>query len=588
MGDISFEEQIRLEEEEERKRKEAEAEVKKDADEFGRVFSADGLSYTDKDGCMFEWVADKNAWFPKIDEDFIARYQMNYGVEDSAEKQEKDQRNKEEEDKKTEEKNAVAYKQWYAQYQQWYNAQIPKDKGADETSLKSAGEGSECSASGSAVAAAAAAEDDPMPDDPNSEEYRDWYQRWMVKNASARGKKKRKKEEKEVKEAKEGNAEEEEEEEEDDDDDEDEEEEEYTYEDYMRYWNYYYAPIESKPEEGDAKVEVGKKRKAAAAAAAKEPPSWFDVEDETKNTNVYVSELPLDITMDEFKEFMSKVGIIMIEESTRQPKIKLYVDESGQNKGDGRCCYLKYESVILAEQILDGYELKGKKVKVEQAKFTLKGEFNPALRKKKKNNKKKKNAQEKMLEWQLEKGRGQRAKREKTAVLKNVFAAEDFDADPTLINVLRDAIKNECAQFGDVKKVIVHDRNPEGVVCVIFAEAEQSDGCIAALHERLRAGRKITAECWDGKTKYDVQETDEERQKRIDKWQKYLTGEEEDKNEEGEKEEKKKEEKKDQKEKVASSGKEDGQKDDVEDDEDDEDAREDERQNDFLENDDED
>ena len=117
--------------------------------------------------------------------------------------------------------------------------------------------------------------------------------------------------------------------------------------------------------------------------------------------------------MDEFKEFMSKVGIIMIDETTRQPKIKLYADESGQNKGDGRCCYLKYESVLLAEQILDGYELKGKKVKVEQAKFTLKGEFNPALRKKKKNNKKKKNAQEKMLEWQLEKGRGQRAKREK-------------------------------------------------------------------------------------------------------------------------------------------------------------------------------
>ena len=80
---------------------------------------------------------------------------------------------------------------------------------------------------------------------------------------------------------------------------------------------------------------------------------------------------------------------------------------------------------------------------MEQAQFSLKGEYNPALRKKKKNNNKKnkKNAQEKMLEWQLEKGRGQRAKREKTTVLKNVFAADDFDADPTRINLVRDAIK---------------------------------------------------------------------------------------------------------------------------------------------------
>jgi hypothetical protein len=53
------------------------------------------------------------------------------------------------------------------------------------------------------------------------------------------------------------------------------------------------------------------------------------------------------------------VGIIMVDEATRQPKIKLYTDDEGNSKGDGRCCYLKYESVQLAEQILDGYELKG-------------------------------------------------------------------------------------------------------------------------------------------------------------------------------------------------------------------------------------
>ncbi|KAK6025843.1 hypothetical protein OSTOST_08246 [Ostertagia ostertagi] len=63
---------------------------------------------------------------------------------------------------------------------------------------------------------------------------------------------------------------------------------------------------------------------------------------------------------------------------TNKPKLKLYVDEQGQLKGDGRCCYIKKESVDLALSILDGYVLKGKEVHVEKARFELKGEFDPS------------------------------------------------------------------------------------------------------------------------------------------------------------------------------------------------------------------
>lgn len=31
------------------------------------------------DGMTYEWDVDKKAWFPKINEDFLAQYQMNYG-----------------------------------------------------------------------------------------------------------------------------------------------------------------------------------------------------------------------------------------------------------------------------------------------------------------------------------------------------------------------------------------------------------------------------------------------------------------------------------------------------------------------------
>lgn len=39
-------------------------------------------------------------------------------------------------------------------------------------------------------------------------------------------------------------------------------------------------------------------------------PTWFEMDDE-KNLNVYVSGLPNDVTIEEFKEMMSKYGIIM-------------------------------------------------------------------------------------------------------------------------------------------------------------------------------------------------------------------------------------------------------------------------------------
>jgi RNA recognition motif-containing protein len=67
--------------------------------------------------------------------------------------------------------------------------------------------------------------------------------------------------------------------------------------------------------------------------------------DQEKNTNVYVSGLSSDVTEEEFIEFMSKCGMVMHDPFTRKPKIKLYKDEEGANKGDGRCCYIKVRFV---------------------------------------------------------------------------------------------------------------------------------------------------------------------------------------------------------------------------------------------------
>ncbi|GBM27438.1 HIV Tat-specific factor 1 [Araneus ventricosus] len=265
-----------------------------------------------------------------------------------------------------------------------------------------------------------------------------------------------------------------------------------------------------------ASEQSGEKRKASE-------PSWFEVDD-AHNTNVYVTGLPLDITEQEFADLMGKCGLVMKDPATMKYRVKLY-RQNGQLKGDGLCCYIKIESISLALDILDGYVYKGKTIHVERAKFQLKGQYDPSKKPKKlkpKEKEKMKKKREKLFEWGFEKLRGERSKNEKTVIIKNMFEPKEFDEDATLLLDYQNDIREECSKCGEVKKVVIYDRNPEGVVSVTFMEPEMADECINLMNGRWFAGRKLTAETWDGKTKYKVIETEEERQKRLQKWEKFL------------------------------------------------------------------
>lgn len=89
-----------------------------------------------------------------------------------------------------------------------------------------------------------------------------------------------------------------------------------------------------------------------------------------KNTAIYVSGLPDDITIDELILHFSKCGIIMDEILTGKPRIKLYYDEEGKMKGDALIVYLREESVTLALNILDESEIRpGQRIKIQEASF---------------------------------------------------------------------------------------------------------------------------------------------------------------------------------------------------------------------------
>ncbi|CAM4729996.1 unnamed protein product [Leuciscus chuanchicus] len=268
---------------------------------------------------------------------------------------------------------------------------------------------------------------------------------------------------------------------------------------------------QDKTKEGAQK---GEKRKA--------DPGWFEVEKD-KNTNVYVTGLPLDITPDEFVEIMSKCGIIMRDPVTEEYKIKLYRDKDGNQKGDGLCCYLKKESVALAERLLDESEIRGYRLHVEAARFELKGQYD-ANKKKKKNKeyRKKLQMQQKQLDWRPEKAMDARKRHEKVLIIQNMFHPSDFEEDPLVLNEYRDDLRTECEKFGIVKKVIIFDRHPDGVASVAFKEPDEADMCQAALNGRWFGGRKLSAQPWDGVTDYQVEETSREREERLKSWSSFL------------------------------------------------------------------
>lgn len=275
------------------------------------------------------------------------------------------------------------------------------------------------------------------------------------------------------------------------------------------------SPLENVTEDPSKKAAKGKQSEQG----------WFEIDD-AHNTRVYVSNLPDDIDEEEFFELMSKCGLVMKDEKG-QFKIKLYRTADGHLKGDALCCYIKVESVELALRILDGYRLRDKEIRVERARFQLKGTYDPTKKPKKKKQASKdkerlKKKIEKLFDWRPEKLRGMRDKHECTVVLKNMFDTKEFESDPTLILEYQKDLREECGQFGEVKKVVVYDRHPEGVATVTFKEPEEADACIGRMNGRWFAQRQLSAETWDGRTRYKIFETEEELEERLKKWDDFL------------------------------------------------------------------
>lgn len=280
---------------------------------------------------------------------------------------------------------------------------------------------------------------------------------------------------------------------------------------------------EIKPNDTEKDTPTDESQKAGAAKRKANPAQWFEEEPE-KCTKVYVSNLPDDITEEEFVEVMSKCGMIFRDPKTKKTKVKLYTEPDGQLKGDGLVHYIRIESVQLAIDMLDGYEVHGRKIKVQRAQFQMRGEYNPKLKPKrnKQDKEKLKKLQDKLLDWRPDKMRGERGKHERVVIIKNLFEPQIFENAVDLIIDYQNNLRDECSKCGTVKKVVVYSCEAEGVAEVRMADPDEADLVVQMMHRRYFGKRMLSAELWDGKTKFKRQETEDESSQRLSKWDEFL------------------------------------------------------------------
>ncbi|PCG89408.1 Nucleotide-binding, alpha-beta plait [Penicillium occitanis (nom. inval.)] len=240
------------------------------------------------------------------------------------------------------------------------------------------------------------------------------------------------------------------------------------------------------------------------------------------NTAVYITSIPLDATLDEIRDVFCKCGVIAEEIDSGRPRIKMYMDESGNFKGEALVVYFRPESVNLAIQMLDESDFRiGQSgplgpMKVQAADFSYKSQqdapTNTNMRDKKKIMKRTQKLNSKLADWDDDEVSAlpdTNSRFDKVVVLKHMFTLEEIEEDPAAILDIKQDIRDECSKLGDVTNVVLYDKEPAGVVTVRFSDPDAARQCVKAMGGRFFGGTQVVAYIADGSEKF--KKTNEKR-----------------------------------------------------------------------------
>ena len=90
-------------------------------------------------------------------------------------------------------------------------------------------------------------------------------------------------------------------------------------------------------------------------------------------------------------------------------------------------------------------------------------------------------------------------------VLRHMFHPRDFRGPGAaeFESDLEADLGEELTKLGEVEKITVYSKHPDGVVVVRFADAFAAEKCLGKMSGRLYGGRRLVAEYWDGATNFD-------------------------------------------------------------------------------------
>ncbi|KAL8736279.1 MAG: hypothetical protein Q9166_000434 [cf. Caloplaca sp. 2 TL-2023] len=236
---------------------------------------------------------------------------------------------------------------------------------------------------------------------------------------------------------------------------------------------------------------------------------------ERKNTAVYATNLPLDVSVQEVSDVFSRCGVIAEEIDRGKPRIKLYTDDDGNFKGDALILYFRAESVDLAVQMLDdtdfrlGQSTLGGKMKVAAADFSYKAQKDAPAKSNNKDMKKiiKKTQKlnNKLADWDDDEPQAIQdtsSRWDKVVILKHMFTLKELEDDPAAILEIKEDIREECAKIANVTNVVLFDKESDGVASVRFSNAEGAKACVRIMNGRFFSGTKVEACIADGSEKF--------------------------------------------------------------------------------------
>ncbi|ROW01755.1 hypothetical protein VSDG_02169 [Cytospora chrysosperma] len=275
-----------------------------------------------------------------------------------------------------------------------------------------------------------------------------------------------------------------------------------------------------------------KSRKNKKQKEAKQPP---------QNRAIYVTGLPLDVTVDEVADvFSRKCGVIAEEIDSGRPRIKLYADADGNFKGDALVVFFKPQSVDMAIMLLDDTHFRysdtglgSGKMRVQAAESSYKktqynegaeGGAAPAAGESKEQGpsngkaagggkdrekviRKTQKLDAKLADWSDDESpyvppEQRTGKKDKMVILKHMFTKEELEEDPAALLDIKEDIREECEKLGEVTNVVLYDLEEDGVVSVKFKKPESAEACVQLMNGRAFGGQRVEAYIPQGRLKF--------------------------------------------------------------------------------------